>query len=65
MKIAFLKKTRSRQCPPETVIDAEYVDDLVLLANTPAQTESLLMSLEQTAEGISLRVNTNEQSIMF
>ena len=32
--------------------DADYADDLVLLANTPAQAESLLNSQEQTAGGI-------------
>ena len=29
------KKARSRQCPTETIMDADYADDLVLLTNTP------------------------------
>ena len=37
--------------PAETVPDADYEDDLVLLANTPAQVKSLLHSLEQVAGG--------------
>ena len=41
-----LKKARSRQYPAETVKDADYAYDLVLLANTPAQAESLLRSLK-------------------
>ena len=36
--------------------DENYPDDIVLHANTPAQTESLLHSLEQSAGGISLYV---------
>ena len=32
----------------------------MLLANTPAQTEFLLHSLEQTASGISLYMNSNK-----
>ena len=41
-----LKKVKSRQYPTETMTDADYI---VVLANTPAQAESLLHSLEQTA----------------
>ena len=48
------KKATNRQRPIETITDAGYVDYLVLLANTPAQAESLLHSLEQVARGIGL-----------
>ena len=37
-----LKKARSRWYPAETMRDADYADDQELLANTPAQVESLL-----------------------
>ncbi len=30
-----LKKARSRQYPAEIIINAEYADDIMLLANTP------------------------------
>ena len=30
------KKAKSRWCPTETITDADYANDLVLLANTPA-----------------------------
>ena len=33
----YTKKARSRQYPAKTITDADYVDDLVFLANTPAQ----------------------------
>ena len=34
------KETRSVRYPAETIIDADYADDLVLHANAPVQTES-------------------------
>ena len=36
----------------ETITDADYTDDLELLANTPAQAKYLLHSLEQTERGM-------------
>ena len=47
------KKKRKKQTKPpaETMTDADYLDDLVLLANAPAQAESLLHSLEHAAGG--------------
>ena len=38
--------------PAETITYADYVDDLALLTNTPAQANSLQQSLEQVARGI-------------
>ena len=38
--------------------NADFADDLALLANKPAQAESLLHSLERAARGIGLNVNT-------
>ena len=40
--------------------DANYADDLVLLINIPARAKSLLLSLEQAAEGICLYVKTTK-----
>ena len=37
----ILKKARSGWYPVETITDANYIDDLALLANTPPQAESL------------------------
>ena len=42
----------------ETIADADYTNDLVLLANTSAQAKSLLHSLEQSARGIGLYMNS-------
>ena len=43
------KKLRSRKYPTETITDTDYIDYLAFLANTPAQAEYLLHSLEQAA----------------
>ena len=51
--------------PAGPMKDADYADDLVLLANTPAQAESLLHSLEQAARGFCLYVNSDKTEFMF
>ena len=55
-----LTKKRSRRYPAKTITDADYVDDIVILANTPNQAETLLHSLERAAAGIGLHVNAHE-----
>ena len=45
-------------------MDADYADDLVLLANTPTQTKSLLHSVEQATRSISLYVNLDKTEFM-
>ena len=44
-----LTKKRSRRYPAKTITDADYTNDLVILANTPTQAETLLHSLERAA----------------
>ena len=46
-------------------MDADYPDDITVLANTPTQAESLLHSLEQAAGGIGLLVNVNKSELMY
>ena len=41
-----LAKVKSRGYQAQTIMDMDYADDIVLLANTPAQAETLLHSLE-------------------
>ena len=36
----YTKKGKIRGCPVETITDADYTDDLALLANTSAQANS-------------------------
>ena len=45
-------------------MDADYADDIVLLANTPTQVKTLLHSLEQVAAGIGLHVNAHKTEFM-
>ena len=45
-----LTKKRSRRYPAKTITDADYADDIVILANIPVQAESLLHSLERTGD---------------
>ena len=44
-----LKMERSRRYPAETNTDADYTDDLALLANRSTQVNPLVYSLEQVA----------------
>ena len=60
----MLTKKRSRRYPAKTITDADYADDIVLLANTPNQAETLLHSLERAAVGIGLHVNAHETEFM-
>ena len=57
-----LTKKRSRRYSAKTITNADYTDDIVLLANAPAQTETMLHSLERAAVGIGLHVNAHRQT---
>ena len=59
-----LTKKRSRRYPKKTITDADYADDIAILANTPNQAETLLHSLERAATGIGLRVNAHKTEYM-
>ena len=45
--------------------DADYADNLLLLANTFAQTEPLLYKLEYTEGGIGSYINTQKIEIII
>ena len=59
-----LTKERSKRYPAQTITDMDYTNDIVLLANTPAQVETVLHSQEQTAAGIGHHVNTDTTEYM-
>ena len=42
-----LTKKRSKRYPAKTITDADYADDIAILANAPAQAKTLLHSLER------------------
>ena len=59
-----LAKERSKKYTEQAIKDTDYADDIALLANTPAQVESLLHSLERAAAGIGLYVNADKTEYM-
>ena len=59
-----LAKERSRWYPTQTITDADYADNIVLLANIPAQAETLLHSLEWATAGMDLHVNADKTEYM-
>ena len=46
------------------ITDADYADDIALLANAPAQAETLLHSLERAIAGMGLHVNAHKTEYM-
>ena len=59
-----LTKKSSRRYPAKTITDADYADDIAVLANTLDQAETLLYSLERAAAGIGLYVNAHKTEYM-
>ena len=59
-----LTKKRSRRYPAKTITDADYADDITILANTPKQAETLLHRLERAAAGTGLHVNAHKIEYM-
>ena len=58
MQMLNLLKLAEIELCTQTCTDADYTNDLVLLANTPVQTDSLLHNLKQAARGIGLYMNS-------
>ena len=59
-----LTKKRSRRHPAKTITDADYADDIAILANTPNQAETHLHSLERSTAGIGLHINAHKTEYM-
>ena len=60
-----LEKVRSRRYAAQMNTDADYTDDIAILANTPTQAESLQYSLDRAAGGIGLHVNASKKEYMY
>ena len=60
MKNNSCKLAKERTYPAQTIMDADYAEDMALLANAPAQAETLQHSLERAVAGISLHVNADK-----
>ena len=59
-----LTKKRSRRYPAKIITDADYANDIAILANAPDQGETQLHSLERTAAAIDLHVNAYKTEYM-
>ena len=59
-----LTKKRSRRYSTKTITNADYTDDIMILANTPVQAKTLLYTLEWAAAGIGLQVNALKMEYM-
>ena len=57
-------KERSKSYQVQTITDADYANNMALLANTPAQADTLLQSLERAAAGIGLHISTHKTEYM-
>ena len=57
-------KERSKRYPAQTITDADYADDIVLLANPPNQDKTKLHRLERAAADIGLHVNADKTEYM-
>ena len=60
-----LAKARSWRYPVQTTTDANYADDIALLADIPTQVKSLLHSLGRAAGGIGLHVNADKTEFIY
>ena len=59
-----LIKERNRRYLAHTIADADYANNVALLANTPTQAKTQLLSLERAAAGIGLHVNADKTEYM-
>ena len=59
-----LANQRSRRNPTLTITDADYADDIALLANTPTQAKTQLHKMERAAADVGLHVNADKTKCM-
>ena len=57
-------KEKSRRYPAQTITDADYADDIALLANSPTLAQSLLHNLGRASSSIGLHVNADKTEYM-
>ena len=59
-----LTKKRSRWYPAKTITDADYADDIAILANTSSQAKALLHCMERATAAIGLHANAYKTEYM-
>ena len=57
-------KKRRRIYTAKTITDADYADDIAILANTANHAKTLLHNMERAAAGIGLHVNAHKTEYM-
>ena len=62
--MALYRKKARRRYPAQTTVDADYTNDIVLLANIPSSAESMVHSQERAGEIIELHVNADKTAYM-
>ena len=60
-----LTKKRSRRYTAKTITDADYADNITILANAPVEAETLLHSVERAAADIGHHVNAQKTEYMY
>ena len=60
-----LAKEKKQKISRKNNYEHGYSDDIALLANTPAQAQALLHSLERAAASIGLYVNADKTEYMY
>ena len=60
-----LTKKRSRRYPAKTITDADYANDITILANTLVQAKTLLPTLERAATGVGLHANAHRTEYTY
>ena len=64
---SWQKKKKEAEGTPQKkkkITDADYADDIAILANAPAQAETLLHTLERATAGIGFHVNAHKMEYM-
>jgi len=59
-----IKPRQTRRIKKQTITDLGYADDLALLSDTIDQAQELLLSLEQEAEKVGLKINAKKTQFM-
>ena len=55
---------KSRRIPPVTITDLDFADDIALLSDTIAQSQEMLVAVEQECKRVGLMLNSKKTKVM-
>ena len=55
---------KSRRIPPITITDLDFADDIALLSDTIAQSQEMLVAVEQDCKKVGLMLNSKKTKVM-